>query len=182
MIPELFLDPLVPRSWIAICSLDKRRRENKDLGYVYIMWNKMYKEKIFKIGKTSRLPYARRAELSSSTGVPDDFDLVYYIVVSNLSFAERFVHQELQEFRYRQNKEFFKVPLKQAIQSLDKTASYFPIRMGGYNSKPIYLNQDLTHVIVNCPQCNKTNRIKQILIPVKVTCPHCHFKYQLIPS
>ena len=73
---------------------------------------------VVKIGKTSRDPTQRMAELTSATGVPTPFMLVYQLQVVNAGLAERLVHEKLESMGYRvsANREFFHVTPSVAIE------------------------------------------------------------------
>ena len=102
----------------------------KEPGYIYVMVNPSM-EGLVKIGKTTREPEFRAKELSQATGVATPFYVAFSIFVSDCHSAEEFVHAVLEHkgFRNTANREFFQMPLKQAIevlmlaeQELQKTA------------------------------------------------------------
>ena len=95
-----------------ISTLDRRRAEHRHLGWIYIMRNAAFREPLVKIGKSRRVPYQRAAELGAATAVPEGFQLLYFIHVSDRHRAETFVHEELAQYRKRASKEFFTVPLR----------------------------------------------------------------------
>ena len=80
-------------------------------GIIYIARNPEYKEDIYKIGKTERtyLPLNRMIELSNHEGVIGQFKAVGYVLVNDIHEAEQICHQELKDFRYQNNREFFKI-------------------------------------------------------------------------
>lgn len=83
-------------------------------GYIYLLINQSM-EGIVKIGKTTRDPQNRVNELSSATGVPTPFTLVYKEYFNNCSDAEIAIHIALESYRVSNNREFFKVPIYEAI-------------------------------------------------------------------
>ena len=102
----------------------------KEPGYIYVMVNPSM-EGLVKIGKTTRDPESRAKELSQATGVATPFYVAFNIFVSDCHSAEEFVHAVLEHkgFRNTANREFFQMPLRQAIevlmlaeQELQKTA------------------------------------------------------------
>ena len=93
-----------------------------DGGYVYILLNPTMNG-LLKIGKTTRDPSTRVAELSSATGVPSPFLLAYQIHTVNCDLLERIVHTQLASDRYTENREFFTTPLHKAIQILVQAES-----------------------------------------------------------
>jgi hypothetical protein len=77
-------------------------------------------EGLVKIGKTTRDPESRAKELSQATGVATPFYVAFNIFVSDCHSAEEFVHAVLEHkgFRNTANREFFQMPLRQAIEVL----------------------------------------------------------------
>ncbi len=94
-----------------------------NLGTIYVLINPVMPG-LVKIGKTKRLVEERIQELSSATGVPTQFILVYEQKFINVDVAESQIHVILEEhgFRLSVNREFFNAPVAEAIkviQSLD---------------------------------------------------------------
>ncbi len=85
-------------------------------GYVYVMTNSSIEGQV-KIGKTTRDPYERAKELSSATGVPTPFVVVFYKPFKDCHFAEKTIHQYLEKKGYRvnNNREFFNMSIPEAI-------------------------------------------------------------------
>jgi hypothetical protein len=85
-------------------------------GYIYILINPSIPGMV-KIGKTERDPSTRVSELSSATGVPQKFILVYQREVNDCDFIERSIHSELTErgVRFATNREFFEIEVTEAI-------------------------------------------------------------------
>jgi len=85
-------------------------------GYVYVMTNSSIEGQV-KIGKTTRDPYERAKELSSATGVPTPFVVVFYKPFKDCHFAEKTIHQYLEKKGYRvnNNREFFSMSIPEAI-------------------------------------------------------------------
>lgn len=105
-------------------------------GFLYILVNQSF-GKLLKIGKTTRSPEERAKELSSATGVPTSFFVAYQEAVSDCDAAERYVHALLGQkgFRVAENREFFDVPLKDAILALQEASQIF-----GVSATPTSLN------------------------------------------
>ena len=97
-----------------------------DNGYLYILLNPSMPD-LVKIGKTTRSPEERAKELSATTGVPSSFIVVYYSEFENCSDAEKYVHDFLEALGYRlsKNREFFEIPVKDAIDSIIKARERF---------------------------------------------------------
>ena len=91
----------------------------KEPGYIYVMVNPSM-EGLVKIGKTTREPEFRAKELSQATGVATPFYVAFNIFVSDCHSAEEYVHAVLEHkgFRNTTNREFFQMPLSQAIEVL----------------------------------------------------------------
>ena len=83
-------------------------------GYVYILVNPAFTG-YAKIGKTTNDPAIRAKELSSSTGVPVPYAVAWDAVVSDRHYVERLVHRRLAHARARNDREFFAVPLREAV-------------------------------------------------------------------
>jgi hypothetical protein len=79
----------------------------EDAGYIYVMRNASHQLDIFKVGLTRRDVNVRARELSSSTGVPDHFLPVQYWWVPSVRYAEKRIHELLDEYRLRDSREFF---------------------------------------------------------------------------
>ena len=60
-----------------------------NIGYIYIMINPSYPN-LVKIGKTSRSPEERAAELSQTSGVPTPFYVAYEELVKDYGRVETF--------------------------------------------------------------------------------------------
>lgn len=91
-------------------------------GFVYILINPSLSG-LVKIGKTTRNSEERAKELSDATGVPTPFIVAFDEQFEDCDFAERFIHTLLQQKGYRiaENREFFNIPLKEAIRALIET-------------------------------------------------------------
>lgn len=83
-------------------------------GNVYVLSNKSLPG-IYKIGITSRSPYVRADELST-TGLPTEFKVEYYITVDEYDLIEKRVHAKLSN--ENAGKEFFKCRLEKCISTV----------------------------------------------------------------
>jgi hypothetical protein len=106
-------------------------------GYVYLLINHAMPG-LVKVGLTNRSPGERVAELSSATGVPTPFELVYDVLVPDSLEAEQFIHSHLTALGYRltDNREFFRAPIREVLRLM----IHLRESMG---SMPITLNRDL---------------------------------------
>ena len=95
-------------------------------GYIYVLANSAMPD-LVKVGKTTRTPAERAAELSKVTGVPTPFIVVYEQLVDDCTAAEEFVHTMLQQKGYREsdNREFFRAPVSEVIQIIIKMPTQF---------------------------------------------------------
>jgi predicted transport protein len=91
-------------------------------GYIYILLNRAFQNDHYKIGMTTKTPEERARELSGATGVPRAFEVLYEQRVADCHRAERLLHQRLHQYRSAGNREFFQIPLKAAIKSLEEVA------------------------------------------------------------
>lgn len=88
-------------------------------GYIYVLANSAMPD-LVKVGKTTRTPAERAAELSKVTGVPTPFIVVYEQLVDDCTAAEEFVHTMLQQKGYREsdNREFFRAPVSEVVRAV----------------------------------------------------------------
>jgi hypothetical protein len=97
--------------------------EGKDI--VYIMSNPSLQGMV-KIGYTSKEIEVRRGILSKATGVPTPFKVEYiYRLQGRGMELEREIHSYLKEFRLNNEREFFEIGLKQAIEAVQKVGANF---------------------------------------------------------
>ena len=88
---------------------------------------------LVKIGLTERTSKARAKELRG-TGVPDDFIVVYDELVTDCEFVELRLHQRFDDYRYQPNREFFQIPVREAIRGLMEESVGFIVPRIGANS------------------------------------------------
>jgi predicted HTH domain antitoxin len=91
-------------------------------GYIYILFNRAYQSDYYKIGMTTKTPQERALEISSATGVPRPFEVLYEQRVADCRVAEGLLHRRLDRYRSASNREFFELPLKVAIKALEEVA------------------------------------------------------------
>ena len=163
---------LFSNSFIQIARMDRRYREHRDVGWVYLMRNPAFREPLLKIGKSSRPPMQRAAELGKETSAPEGFELVYFIHVRDHHSAEATAHRALDQYRKSRSKEFFTAPLPLAVRTLDQIAAQLPIFVGPRNER-VVLPQPFETVNFNCPHCGASNRIRELLVAVTVRCGVC---------
>jgi hypothetical protein len=71
--------------------------------------------KLVKIGMTTKSADLRAEELSGPTGVPSSFVVAYEAPVKNCQRAEALIHERLAQVRWNESREFFEIPLRDAI-------------------------------------------------------------------
>jgi hypothetical protein len=101
------------------------------IGFVYVMINPALRG-LVKIGLSERTPEQRAKELRG-TGVPDDFIVIYYELVTDCNFVEKRLHARFDEYRHQPNREFFRIPIRQAIIGLMEESNGFLISRFGVN-------------------------------------------------
>ena len=79
-------------------------------GYIYILQNPSFPN-LLKIGKTNRNPTERAQELSSSSGVPTEFNVVFDVFMPDCDTGEKEVHEKLKKYRAASNREFFELTI-----------------------------------------------------------------------
>ena len=90
-------------------------------GLIYILVNPCMKG-IVKIGMTTRTAEDRASEISIGTGVPTPYEVAYEERFADCYTAETVIHQRLKDYRVNQDREFFCLPLKEAIRSVSALA------------------------------------------------------------
>lgn len=101
-------------------------------GFVYIMINPAMRG-LVKIGLTERTPIERAKDLRG-TAVPDDFVVIYDELVTDCEFVEKRLHARFDDYRYQPNREFFQVPIREAIRGLMEESVGFLVPRIGSNS------------------------------------------------
>lgn len=87
--------------------------------YIYILSQKSEK-KLLKIGMTTRNVIKRCNEINSATGVVFPFSPRKVYRVKDAIIAERKVHEELDEYRIRADREFFILVMRKLVSVLKK--------------------------------------------------------------
>jgi hypothetical protein len=82
--------------------------------YIYILSNPSMRG-LIKVGKTTTHPSQRMSELHS-TGVPTPFELEFSAMVMDCQYSETAAHRALSRYRVSDNREFFKVSVKKALE------------------------------------------------------------------
>ena len=95
-------------------------------GFVYVLLNPAFPTMV-KIGLTEDISETRAHKLSSVTGVPLDFVVLYEALVSNVEEVEGALHKQFSSYRVNPKREFFYVAPKLAISALIDIAKKYPV-------------------------------------------------------
>ena len=85
-------------------------------GFIYVASNESM-QGLLKIGRSKNHPDQRMQELAG-TGVPTPFHLAYLALVEDHEAAELQLHQLFNESRVSQNREFFKLDVREALPKI----------------------------------------------------------------
>ena len=87
-------------------------------GWIYVLSTRELND-LLKIGMTTRTVEERAREINSATGVAIPFGVRRCWRVSDPQKAEKLVHQALFEFRFREDREFFRISFQVAAKDLE---------------------------------------------------------------
>ena len=96
---------------------------NKTGGYVYILTNNTYPN-LIKIGMTTSTS-ERRLKGVNGSGVVDDWQVEWDYYCLRPWDLEQTIHLKLDDFRERNDREFFRMSIKQAINEIETMGTYF---------------------------------------------------------
>ncbi len=137
-----------PKYTLRLMNKGDRQKQ----GHVYILINQSYAG-LLKIGMTTRNPEERAKELSRPTGIATPFFVAYQQEVSNCELVEQEIHANLSNFRYRNNREFFEMPLHEAVRMIPQIIDKIEIRLRIKGALPIldscYCYEDQKYFIQN---------------------------------
>lgn len=94
-------------------------------GFVYVLLNPSFPDQV-KIGRTEKTSELRASQLQT-TGVPTPFIVVYDELVSDCKVVESILHKRFAAYRTSPDREFFRVPVREAIRVLQETAAAYRI-------------------------------------------------------
>ena len=77
-------------------------------GFVYVLKNQGMKD-LYKIGFTNNSPQQRAKDLSASSGVPFEFEVICYGEIFNAHRFEKELHLFFKDYRANQSREFFEM-------------------------------------------------------------------------
>ena len=89
----------------------------KTPGYVYVLFNPAMPEMV-KIGRTASASEARAHKISRATGVPLAFVVAHEEWVPDAAGLETALHRRFRKIRVSRKREFFRLPLKDAVRAL----------------------------------------------------------------
>jgi len=133
--------------------------------FLYILSNPAYPG-LLKIGYSREIPDARAQELYT-TGVPSPFELEYYCIAEGGEALEATVHDGLAEFRYREDREFFRVQVPYARAVIEGCCAPEVVWIKNPTQNPPLIIRG------SCPRCATT-------FEGKVECPECQIKLRSI--
>ena len=136
-------------------------------GFVYVLSNEAF-QGLLKIGFSRKVPSERAAELDT-TGVPSPFVVEYYCLVDGDSELEAKVHRLLASKRHRNEREFFRVQIKEAlvaIQNICPTPEHVWSRVPTIPAIPVIPGMKKRPPLVQCGKCGASYVVAEI-------CPKC---------
>jgi len=92
-------------------------KSNIDYQYVYILTNKAMPG-LIKIGFTDKTPQKRVESLNKASGVPMEFEIEWAFPCFSAIQLEKEVHIALDGYRLRKNREFFRINIEQAKETI----------------------------------------------------------------
>lgn len=90
-----------------------------EYGFIYFLTNPSM-DGVVKIGRTTKHPCLRAAEISQATGCPEPFELLAYFGCWQPQKVEFEIHRELDAVRVNQAREFFRVDYRRVAQVIDE--------------------------------------------------------------
>lgn len=146
--------------------------DNKEIGYVYILTNPSFREDWVKIGKSSRPVDVRSKELDN-TAVPLPFEIFATMKTSKFNEVEKLVHKtidRLTDLRIRQNREFFNVDSKVALDIFRDIAQTVDdaVVTEYKDNKPIVTNAEKEEQKIEIERPKKRERFKFSMVNIPV--------------
>ena len=102
---------------------DEVSPKNGSGGFVYILTNEAYPG-LCKIGFTSTKPSTRIRQINNA-GVLVDWDVIYTLRCERPYDLEQSLHLRLAKYRYRKDREFFAISVREVIQLVEDTSKDF---------------------------------------------------------
>ncbi len=98
-----------------------KRSTQSGKGFVYVLSNPSMPG-MLKIGKTTRRPEQRVAELNAASGVPTPFRIEATVAANDVHALEQRVHDILKAQRVNRNREFFETSVENAVYAAQQAA------------------------------------------------------------
>ena len=98
-------------------KMEYENREGEGNSWVYVLINPTMPG-LCKIGYTKKPPEERVKEISRGTGVPMPFEVAWAFKCFDGDILEREVHKYLDGYRENADREFFRIPLEEAKQTI----------------------------------------------------------------
>ena len=129
-------NPIVGKTWVQrteawtsqriesfVMHREGNRVQGSNPGHLYIMRSGTHSLDVYKIGKTTRQPELRAKELTATTGVPTQFEILAQWRVGDVDSVEKEIHHRLRKYRVNRRREFFRAPLPKIIAEIGKVIS-----------------------------------------------------------
>ncbi len=136
-------------------------------GFIYILINPSMPG-LLKIGKSTRPSEDRAAELSAVTGIAAPFVVACEWNTSDCDTAELRVHERLEGWRYSKDREFFRLPLKEAVKIVSEICQQFISTRSESNRA-----SSICTASVVCSHCRCPYTVTLIHGESVVICPYC---------
>jgi len=163
---------------MSIEGFDKRRREYKHLGWVYVAQNSCFVDKVFKIGQTQTSP-SERMDISVRQP-PYTKNLISSTLYMYPSiWPPRICPSGIERFPAKSWKRIFNAPLMTIVKTLDEAGNLFQTPLVKTQHAGM-LPPALEKQIVSCPKCKKKSRVPLLGIGITVTCTACNAPYKVI--
>lgn len=112
---------------LALSGIDKRFEfyvtynptKGRPGQYIYVLSRREERD-VLKIGMTTRDVLVRAKEINSATGMLYPLGVRNVFAVTDAAAAEKAVHLMLAKFRIRQDREFFRIPFKDACEKIEE--------------------------------------------------------------
>ena len=93
------------------------------VGFIYILSNPRFSGGLIKIGQSKSDPREDRQSELFNTSVPEPFKMEYFAIVEDYIETELKVHQALDSYRNKSNREFFTCSIPEAILTIRKLST-----------------------------------------------------------
>lgn len=106
-------------------------------GYVYALVNQ-YMPHLFKIGYTTASPKERAKQISSGTGVPTEFIVLFSFRTMMCQDVEADIHRILDSYRVNQGREFFRCEPQVALDAFEKAIKKTHVQAGFTEDQSVF--------------------------------------------